>query len=134
MLSLTITTVEREVLSLTDVTRITIPTTDGQITVLPGHVSLMGALGMGEVIVVRDTGEQQILFVDGGMLQVANDTVELLANMAERADEIDEAKVEEAKRRAEKLLEERPLDVDLAKVEASLQREIARLKLKSKIH
>ncbi|MCA9391624.1 ATP synthase F1 subunit epsilon [candidate division WWE3 bacterium] len=133
MLTLTITTVEREILNLNDVTKVTLPTVDGQITVLPGHASLMSALGMGEVYVTRENEKQHPVFVDGGIIQIDKDHVELLANMAERAEEIDAAKVEEAKRRAEKLLEEKPIDIDLAKVEASLQREIAKLRLKEKI-
>jgi F-type H+-transporting ATPase subunit epsilon len=132
MLNLTITTVEREVLHLTDAVKVTIPTIDGEITILPGHVSLMSALGLGEVLVTRESGDIQTFFVDGGVLQVDSDKVELLANMAEKADEIDEAKVEEAKRRAEKLLEEQPVDVDLANIAASLRRETARLNISRK--
>ncbi len=129
---LTVTTVEREILNRDDITKVTIPTADGEITVLPGHVALMSALGMGEVIAYPKEGESISLFVDGGVLQVSNDRVELLANMAEHADEIDEAKIEEAKRRAEKLLEEKPVDIDLAAVTASLKRDAARLRLKRK--
>ncbi len=132
MLNLTVTTVEREILNRDDIEKVTIPTADGEITVLPGHVALMSALGIGELIVYPKSGESISLFVDGGVLQVSNDSVELLANMAEHADEIDEAKIEEAKRRAEKLLEEKPVDVDLAAVTASLKRDAARLRLKRK--
>ena len=69
-----------------------------------------------------------MFFVDGGILQVHDDTVEILANLAERAHELNEAKIEEARRSAQKLLEERPVDIDLAMVEASFQRELSRFK------
>ncbi len=134
MLTVTITTVEREVFNDSAVTQITLPTSEGQLTILPGHVSLMASLGMGEVVIQTKSSQKPIvLFADGGVIQVAADKVELLANMAENADEIDTAKVEEAKRKAEKLLEEKPIDVDLALIEASLQRELMRLKVKEKI-
>lgn len=112
------------------VKKITIPTLEGEITVLPGHVALMSVLGLGSIEVeVDNASTKELFFVDGGILQVSNDQVELLANLAEDAKELDEAKIEEARRRAEKLLEERPVDTDFARVEASLQREIARLQV-----
>lgn len=132
MLRITVTTVEREVLQVDDVTQVTIPTMEGEITVLPGHVALMAAMGMGEMRYQTNDGREMWLFVDGGVLQIDHDKVEILTEMAERADEIDAAKVEEAKRRAEKLLLEQPVDVDLAAVNTSLQRELARLKLSQK--
>lgn len=133
MLHVTVTTVERRVFDEDKVVKITLPTSEGEITVLPEHIALMTVLGIGEVkIEIEDQKEPQYLFVDGGIVQVANDQVELLANMAEQADELDEAKIEEAKRRAEKLLEENPIDVDLAQAEAALQRELTKLKIARK--
>jgi F-type H+-transporting ATPase subunit epsilon len=72
------------------------------------------------------------LFVDGGILQVQQNKVELLANVAEKAEELDAAKIEEARRKAEKLIQERPIDIDLAKVESALQRELMKQKLVNK--
>lgn len=132
MLRVVVTTIEREVFSSDTVEKITIPTKDGEITVYPNHASLMSALGMGEVIIYPEGEEALPLFIDGGLLQVSQNTVELLANMAERAEELDEAKIEDARRKAEKLLEERPVDVDLAKVESSLQKELMKQKLVNK--
>ncbi|PIZ46708.1 ATP synthase F1 subunit epsilon [candidate division WWE3 bacterium CG_4_10_14_0_2_um_filter_41_14] len=130
MLHTTITTVERTVFDNENIEQVSIPTVEGVVTILPNHVSLMSPLGMGEVLIVIKGEEKPfVLFVDGGVLQVHADKVEILANMAEEAEELDEAKIEEAKRSAEKLLEENPLDIDMAQVEASLQRELSRLKL-----
>jgi len=134
MLHTTITTVERTVFDNENVKQISIPTAEGVVTILPNHVPLMAPLGMGEVlIVIKGEEKPYVLFVDGGILQVVDNRVEILANLAEHADELDEAKIEEAKRSAEKLLEENLLDVDMAQVEASLQRELSRLTLVRKM-
>ncbi|PIP56235.1 ATP synthase F1 subunit epsilon [candidate division WWE3 bacterium CG22_combo_CG10-13_8_21_14_all_39_12] len=134
MLHTTITTVERTVFDNENVKQISIPTAEGVVTILPNHVPLMAPLGMGEVlIVIKGEEKPYVLFVDGGILQVVDNRVEILANLAEHADELDEAKIEEAKRSAEKLLEENLLDVDMAQVEASLQRELSRLNLVRKM-
>jgi len=134
MLHTTITTVERTVFDNENVKQISIPTAEGVVTILPNHVPLMAPLGMGEVlIVIKGEEKPYVLFVDGGILQVVDNRVEILANLAEHADELDEAKIEEAKRSAEKLLEENPFDVDMAQVEASLQRELSRLNLVRKM-
>ena len=134
MLHTTITTVERTVFDNENVKQISIPTAEGVVTILPNHVPLMAPLGMGEVlIVIKGEEKPYVLFVDGGILQVVDNRVEILANLAEHANELDEAKIEEAKRSAEKLLEENPFDVDMAQVEASLQRELSRLNLVRKM-
>lgn len=130
-LTLSVTTVERTVLTVTDVQQVTIPTQAGIITVLPNHVPLMIVLGEGE-LVIQSAGGSQVLYIEGGVGQIVPDRVEILAHQAERAEDLDTAKIEEAKRRAEQLLKDRPVDVDLAKVEASLRREVAKLKLAKK--
>lgn len=131
-MKVTITTVEREVFNSTDIARITLPTKAGEITVLPHHAALLSALGMGEVEIEHDDGTVTSIFTDGGTIQVDNNEVEILANAAEKADELDEARIAEARRRAEKLLEENPIDVDIAQVEASLKRELTKQKLINK--
>lgn len=129
MLNLTITTVERTVFASANIRQVTLPTADGEITVLPHHIPLMSVLGTGEVKIVKADDTEQYIFVDGGIIQLDNNHIELLANTAERADEMTMARIEEAKRRAEKLLEERPVDVDLAVVEASLKQELLKEKI-----
>ncbi|MCA9390208.1 ATP synthase F1 subunit epsilon [candidate division WWE3 bacterium] len=128
MLKVSITTVERTVFSSDNVAKITLPTKEGVITVLPNHASLVSALSMGEAIVYTDESPNY-MFLDGGVVEINDNTVHILATAAEQAEELDEARIEEARRRAEKILEENPVDVDLAKVETSLQRELMKQKL-----
>ena len=132
LLRLIVTTVERTVLDRPDVVKITVPTDYGVITILPKHEPLMTVCGMGELLVSFEDGKQKSYFVDGGVVQVADNEVEILTSIAEEADELDEAKIEEARRRAEKLKQEKPIDIDIARVEIALQRELARLKLARK--
>ncbi|NTV30565.1 ATP synthase F1 subunit epsilon [candidate division WWE3 bacterium] len=127
-LAVTVTTVERCVLNLDQVKQVIIPTKSGVITVLPNHAPLTVVLDVGELAI---TGNAEVfhLFIGGGVGQITGEKVEILAHQAERTENLDAAKIEEAKRRAEQLLSEKPVDVDLARVEASLRREVAKLKL-----
>lgn len=131
MLTVSITTAERTVYESTHVQKLTIPTTSGEITILPEHIDLMSVVGTGEVQLTDQKGEIS-LFVDGGLLQVTDNSVEILTNTAERAEDLDAAKIEEAKRRAQKLLTEKPVDVDLVQVEASLRKELTKQKILTK--
>lgn len=129
-----ITTAERTVLADEQITRITAPTTSGEITILPNHAALMSVLSIGEIILEKNDSTLMPLFVNGGILQVNANHVEILATIAEHAEELDEAKIEEAKRRAEKLLEERPVDIDIAQVEAALKQELMKEKIIQRRH
>ena len=129
---ITVTTVERRVFEADDIEKVTLPTTSGEIQILTDHVPLTTVLDLGELRLYPHSGEPISLFVEGGVAQIALDTIDVLAHTAERSEELDEAKIQEARRRAEALLKEKPVDVDLAKVEAALRKEIARLKLAQK--
>jgi len=137
MITITITSVEGVVLDTENISQVTIPTVSGIITVLSGHVPLISVLGMGEMLIkyADDRGESA-LFVDGGTLlvdsQESKTHIEVVANLAERAESLEAAQIEEAKRKAERLLTEHPAHIDFAKVELSLQREIAKLKIVKK--
>ena len=104
------------------------PGIEGELGVLPKHIPLLTVLRTGEVT-VRNDGQDEYLFVAGGFLEVLPDKVVILADAAERADEIDEARAEEARRRAQQLLEEKPEGVDTAAVTASLERAVMRLRV-----
>jgi F-type H+-transporting ATPase subunit epsilon len=78
---------------------------------------------------VRNQGEEQFFFVSGGFLEVRPDQVTVLADAAERAEDIDEARAEEARRRAESLLQQKLSDVDQAAATTALARAEARLRL-----
>lgn len=123
-----ITTPERTVYSK-DVDSVTVPTQMGEITVLPGHIPLISLLQPGELRVKID-GKEEMMAVSGGFIEVRKDKVVVLADTAELAEEIDIETVEQAKKRAEKILKEKKADqAEYASVLANLEREMARLKV-----
>lgn len=120
-------TAERMVYS-DDVDVVIAPGVEGQLGILPNHASLLTMLQPGE-LVVRKEGEETEMFVSGGFLEVMQNRVTLLADVAERAEEIDVARAEEAKRRAEEQIKQAPPEMDLAVAEAALRRALARIKI-----
>ncbi|MBI4599854.1 ATP synthase F1 subunit epsilon [Candidatus Uhrbacteria bacterium] len=130
-MQLSIITPEKIVFS-EDVYQVTIPTMDGEITVLPNHIPLVGLLKAGELIIKK--GSEIIpLAVSGGMLQVRHDGVTILADTAERVEEIIEERAEEARKAAEKLMEEKRFDAEeYATIAAKMERELARIKVARK--
>ena len=131
-LSLSIVTAEQPVLDRDDVQRVIVPTTEGQITVLPSHAALMASLDVGELIAVGSDGPEEIV-VHGGFIQVLRDEVTVLADAAERVDEIDEARAEEARDRAQARLEGSVAAdevVDLARARLSLLRAETRIRIR----
>ena len=124
---LDIVTAERVVFS-DDVDVVVAPGVEGQLGILPHHAPLMTMLMPGEVL-VRKGGEEFSLAISGGFLEVRPDRIIVLADAAERVEEIDVARAEAAKRRAEELLSRRPPEVDMAQAEAALRRSLARLKV-----
>ena len=125
---LDIVTAERLVYS-DEVDEVIAPGVEGQLGILPHHTPLMTMLQPGELIAKKDS-EEFSLAISGGFLEVRPDRVIVLADSAERADDIDIARAEEAKRRAEQRLAEKYVpEVDSAKAEASLRRSLIRLKI-----
>jgi len=127
-----ITTPERVVYS-EEVEQITIPTKDGEITVLPGHLPLVSSLMPGELRAVKD-GQESSMAVAGGFVEVMPDQVVILADSAEHAEEIDLEKAEEARKKAEKLREEaQQMDAEeFAALTAKIEKEFARTKVARK--
>lgn len=111
-----------------DVDIIVAPGIEGQLSILPSHAPLLTTLQPGELL-VRKNGEETAMFVSGGFLEVMQNRVTVLADVAERAEEIDISRAEAAKSRAEQRLEERPAEMDLAAAEAALMRSLMRLKI-----
>lgn len=114
-----------------DVDVIVAPGIDGQLGILPHHAPLMTMLAPGELQIRKD-GEEFSLAVSGGFLEVRPDRVIVLADTAERAEEIDAARAEEAKRRAQEQLSQPLAAGDAARIEASLRRSMVRLKVAEK--
>ncbi len=126
---LKIVTPERVVLS-DEVSQVSVETKLGQITILPNHLPLVAELAPGEIVVKQDGESEDWMAVSGGFIEVLPNQVVILADTAEYAEEIDEQRAEEAKKRAEKLLKEKLTDSeDYAMVAAKLQKELARLKV-----
>ena len=129
-LSLEIVTAERLVYSA-DVDVVVAPGIEGQLGILPQHAPLMTMLQPGELM-VRQDGEEHSIFVSGGFLEVQSDKVTVLADTAERAEEIDIARAEEAKLRAEQRIGLPSTEADHARVQAAMLRSLMRLKVAEK--
>lgn len=104
-----------------------VPGSDGQLGILPEHAPLLALLGAGPLQIKRN-GEVDVLFISGGFLEVSHDRVVILADTAENADEIDEARAEEARRKAQAALQEAQSRAQRAEIEAALTRALFRLK------
>jgi F-type H+-transporting ATPase subunit epsilon len=104
------------------------PGAEGRLGILPRHAALLALLGSG-VLTIKLGGGEEPIFVSGGFLEVSENTVIVLADTAEHADEIDEARAEEARRRAQEALAQAASDEDRAEIEAALAREMSRLKV-----
>ena len=109
------------------------PSLEGQIGILPGHAALLTKLTAGELFIF-DGPRVQVLAVGGGLLDVHNNEVSVLADSAVRADEIDIYKVEEAKKKAEESLKEGLSEREYALAAADLRRAVLELKVARRRH
>src|SRR5688572_23517672 len=116
-----------------DVEMVTLPGAEGEMGIFPMHVPLMTQIVAGEVI-ARKEGKDFALAVGDGFVQITGDKVAILTDMAIRADDIDEAKAEEARKRAEARLQEKLTDEETAMVSAALAHSLAQLKVKRRPH
>src|SRR5947209_8574291 len=112
-----------------DVEMVTLPASEGEMGVYPQHVPLVTQIVAGEVI-VRKNGQDSFLAVGDGFVEITSERVAIMTDMAIAADNIDEAKAEEARRRAEARLAEKIDDEEAAMVSASLAHSLAQLKVK----
>lgn len=110
----------------TETQSVTLPTITGEIAVLSGHVPLVSQLGHGE-LVVREGNEEHSFAVAGGFVSVTGENIDVLAESADHADEIDLQKAEEARARAEKLRETAQGEMEIAEASAALERALAQL-------
>lgn len=112
-----------------NVEMVTLPGVEGQMGVYPQHVPLMTQMVPGEIIVRKD-GQDQFMAVGEGLIEIMADHVSILTDMAIPADHIDEAKVEEARQRAQARLNEKLSEEEIAAVNSSLARSLAQLHVK----
>jgi F-type H+-transporting ATPase subunit epsilon len=130
-LQVDIVTIERLVYS-EDADMLVAPGVDGEIGILPQHAPLITALRPGELRVTRGS-EMENFAIGGGYLEVSGNRVTVLADTAERADEIDIARAQAARERAERLLSEGPQDpAEYQSIEGALRRSKVRLKVARK--
>ena len=108
---------------------VTLPAVEGQMGVLPQHVRLMTQLVPGELIVQKN-GHEEFLAVGEGLVEVTNDRVSIVTNMAVAIENIDEAAAEEARQRAAARLREKLSSEEVASVNAALARSLAQLHVK----
>ncbi len=132
-IKLQLVTPERTVLT-EEVASLVCPTTEGQITILPGHVPLIATLESGELIAKDETGKEHNIHVAGGFVQVQNNSeIIILADAAEHFYEIDVARAEEAKLEAEKTLQEQTLsDEEYVIAATMLQKSLSRINIARK--
>ena len=127
MFLLEVVTPDKTVVS-EDVEMAICPGSEGEFGVLPRHVSLLASLKTGPLR-YRKNGQDEVLFISGGFVDVNNDKCHVLAESAERACDIDKERAQAAKERAEKRLAEKSADLDEVRAHAALQRAIMRLNL-----
>jgi len=122
---------ERVVYEADDVDMVVAPGAEGSLGILPRHAPLLSLLSMGEMR-IRKGSEEQSLAIFGGFIEVANNVVRVLADTAERAEEIDLARADSARERALARLRERTTEIDRARAEAAFRRSLVRLQIARK--
>lgn len=134
-IKLKIVTPERIVLEK-EISQITLPVLDGQITILPGHRAYIAALKAGEIMFKENDKKEILLATSGGFIEFNDNNLVILADTAENAEEIDLVRAEEAKKRAQELKKEKISmnDVEYARVAAAVEKEMARVKVAKKHH
>lgn len=105
----------------------------GELGIYPGHTQLLTALKPGPVRIVKPDGEDEILYISGGILEVQPQLVSILADTAIRAADLDELAALEAKEHAERILSDKQADIDYAKATAELAQAVAQLQAISKL-
>ena len=115
-----------------DVRAVVAPSIEGEIAILDNHAPLLTSLQPGEVRIIQDGSEDIYLYLSGGFIEVLGNQVTILADAAERVDEIDESKVQEAIKQAEEKISTSHSDIDLANAVASIRSAQVRLKIAQK--
>lgn len=110
--------------------QISLPTKDGQITILPKHVSLVSTIKHGALI-IKDGKEEVLMAVFGGFVEVRKNQVRVMTDIADRVEEIDEAKAQKARDEARQLLraKDQMSDIAFGDATALLEKSLARLKV-----
>ncbi|MFA7253777.1 MAG: ATP synthase F1 subunit epsilon [Patescibacteria group bacterium] len=105
---------------------VVLPTADGQITVLPGHMPVISLLKPGEII-IKNGNKTHELATEGGVAEISQNLVKVLADTAEEADSLDELKIAEAKKAAEQRLANAKDEVEFTEAAAALEKQLVKL-------
>lgn len=132
MLHLKIVTPEKLALE-EEVDQVNLPTASGEIGILPHHENLMAKIVPGELRIKKGSKEE-VLAVGEGFMQVMDNTLTVMADLAVEEGDIDEKKVEEARKRAEQALEQKLSGEEYAETVAMLEKSLAQLKVKRRRH
>jgi F-type H+-transporting ATPase subunit epsilon len=111
-----------------EVTQLSVPTTTGEITILPNHIPLVSILQPGVLEFKKADGSREVLAVSGGFIEVMKDKIVILADTAERGEELDEERIKAAQQRAEDLKKSAKAidDVQFTDIAARIEKELAR--------
>lgn len=131
MLTLKVITQEKSLLE-TEADSVTLPTVDGEITVLPEHIPLFTKLQTGEMIFRVKDKEQAVVITDGFVEVAPNNVITVMVDSAIRSNDIDLLKAEEAKRRAEEMMQEKLDQRDFLLAEAQLRRALMEIDIFNK--
>jgi len=125
-----IVTQERQIYSADNVQMVLAPGVEGQLGILPQHAPLLTSLDEGVMQVRLADGKEEFFAIHGGFMEVLPNQVTVLADVAERAEEIDLARAEEARQRAEELMKQSyDGKIDYVQAEAAMRRSLTRLKV-----
>lgn len=112
-----------------EVDQVNVSTEEGQIGILPHHANLMAKLAPGE-LTIKKGGKAESMAVGGGFLQISDNSLTIMTDLANYAEDIDERAVEDAKKRAEQALEQKLSDEEYAETLAVLEKSLAQLRVK----
>lgn len=102
---------------------------EGELGIMPGHTPLLTSLKPGMARIVLNDGQEEVIYLSGGMLEVQPNSITVLADVATRAADLDEQAALDAKQRAEERLNAQSADVDYAKLAAELAKAVAQLRV-----
>ncbi len=108
---------------------VTLTSAEGQLGILPNHANLMAKLEPGE-LKIKNKGKEELLVTGDGFIQISNNTLTILTDLAVNETEIDEKAVEEARKRAETALEQKLTEEEYAETMAVLEKSLAQLRVK----
>jgi len=118
-----------------EIDQATLPVADGEVTILPNHRSYIGALKAGEIML--KIGKEEInLAISGGFVEFNKNNLVVLADTAERAEEIDLKRAEEGRKKAEEIMKQKVSmeDSEYARIAAAIEKEMARIRVAKKRH